>query len=72
MPINVVGAEFKNKLKSLIAKSAFEIEDIDACIMCAKPVNLQDRGSYSYDYEGEVWCAECVSVEFRKGSKRRS
>lgn len=63
MPIHVVGAEFKSKLKSLIAESAFEIEDIDACIMCGKPVNLQYLESYVYDFEGEVWCAACVTVE---------
>lgn len=63
MPIHVVGAEFKSKLKSLIAESAFEIEDIDACIMCGKPINLQYRDSYVYDYEGEVWCTGCKAVE---------
>lgn len=69
MPIEVVGAEFRSKLKSLFAESAYSITDIDACIMCAKPVNLQDHDSYVLDYENEVLCAECVSVEVGKGSE---
>lgn len=62
MPIVVVGAEFKSKLKNLLAEADYSITDIDACIMCAKPINLQDHGNYVYDFENEVWCSGCMSL----------
>ncbi len=62
MPIKVVDAEFKNKLKSLIAESEYSITDIDTCVMCAKPINLQDHESYILDFENKDWCVGCTMV----------
>ena len=65
MPIEVIGAEFRSKLRNSLAESTIPVTDIDACIMCAKPVNLQDHGSYVYDFDKEVICSGCTTVELK-------
>ncbi len=65
MPIEVIGSEFHSKLKSMFAEPAYSVMDIDACIICGKPVYLEDQDNYVYDFDCEVICSGCTTVELK-------
>lgn len=69
MSIKVVGAPFLSKLRGLLEEVDNQSRKKSACIMCEKAINLNESNEYEYDYEGDVWCVECLHVELRPEEK---
>lgn len=63
MSIKVVGAPFLSKLRELLEEVDNQSREKSACIMCEKTINLNESNKYEYDYEGDVWCIECLHVD---------